>query len=132
VYLVGGDAEHEGSFIEDVAFDDQAAKHFVVRSTKALIKTDWSMSYYQPLYRSAADMAAFLNQSRISLVVVQEGLARPDLQMLSAAAVQAAWSPVPAPSGTLAWRRTTPLPPGEVRVSVDMRDKLGKYLSAGP
>ena len=92
------------------------------------------MSYYQSLYRSVTDMAAFLNQSGISLVVVQEGLT------MSGSAdaerqrrVQATWAPVSAPSaGTLAWRRTTPLPPGEVRVSVDMRDKLGKYLSAGP
>jgi hypothetical protein len=132
VYLIGGDPDHEGGFIEDVALQEPAAKHIVLRATKALARTDWSTTYYEPLFKSTPEMAAFLNQSWISLVVLQEGAVRPDLQMLHATMLESRWTPLPAPSGTLAWRRTTPLPSGEIRVRIDMRESLGKVLEAAP
>ena len=90
------------------------------------------MAYYRPLFKSSTDMVAYLNQSWISLVVIQEDCARPDAEMLRAAMIESKWSQLPAPSGTLVYRRTTPLPPGQIRIRLDMRTKLGKYLEATP
>jgi hypothetical protein len=132
VYLVAGDSSHEGSFITSLVLREPAARHIVLRSTKVLAKADWLVTRYEPLFSNASEMAAFLNESWISLVVIQEGASRPDVGMLRAAMPGSGWLPVSAPAGTLAYRRTTPLPAGEIRIRVDMRKKLGKYLEAIP
>jgi hypothetical protein len=132
VYLIAGDEIHEGAFIASVALQDPAANHIVLRATKALAVTDWSMTYYEPLFRNTADMAAFLNRSWISLVIIQQDSVRPDVRMLHATMLESKWLPVWAPSGTLAYRRTAPLPSGTMTIRVDMRGSLGKYLEATP
>lgn len=132
VYLVAGDAIHEGDFIASLAMREPAAKHIVLRSTKAFAKTDWPQSVYEPFVQSTAAMAAFLKESWISLVIIQEGGVRPDLDMLRTTMPDSGWLRVPAPAGTLVYRRTTPLPPGEITIRIDMRRKLGKYLTVTP
>jgi len=132
VYLIAGDANYEGAFVEDFALLDPAADHFILRASKELILTNWSMNYYQPLFKSSAEMAAFLDQSWISLVVIQNDFQRPDVQMLRAAMLESHWQQVAAPGGTLAYRRITPLPQGEMRIRINMHDSLGRYIEATP
>jgi hypothetical protein len=132
VYLIAGDGDNEGDFIASVALRDPAATHIVLRSTKALAATDWNMHYYVNLFQSSTEMAAFLKNSWISLVVIQQDCLRPDVQMLRSAMDELKWVAVPAASGLLEYRRVTPLPPGPIRITVDMRESLGKELEATP
>jgi hypothetical protein len=132
VYLIAGDPTHEGAFIASLALLDPAAKHFVLRASKELAATDWSMSHFDPLFDNSAEMGAFLNRSWISLVIIQQDSERPDLQVLRATMLESKWLPVWSPSGSLAYRRPTPLPPGPMTIRVDMRESMGKYFEAGP
>jgi hypothetical protein len=132
VYLIAGDAVHEGDFVASVAFQNPAADHIVIRSTKALAETDWGMTFYAPRFRSSAAMAAALNQSWVSLVVIQEDCPRPDVQMLRSAVSEFGWQPTPPQSAALVFRRTAQLPAGKIRVEVDMGSTLGKDLQASP
>ncbi|MGD0731339.1 MAG: glycosyltransferase family 39 protein [Terracidiphilus sp.] len=132
VYLVAGDPAHEGGFIASVALDDPAVKHFVLRATKTLGVTDWSMSHFDPVFHTTAEMADFLNRSWISLVVIQQDSERPDSKLLGATMLDSKWQPVAAPAGSLAYRRTAPLPQGAMTIRVDMRETMGKNLEAGP
>jgi len=128
VYLVAGDPTYEGEFIASAALQEPRAEHIVLRSTKALIRTGWSMRDVHPLFSNTSEMAAFLEQSWISLIVLQDGRARPDVEMLRSTVRESEWLQLPAPAGTLAYRRTSPLPAGEMKIRIDMRESLGKYL----
>lgn len=132
VYLIAGDALHEGDFIASVAFQDPAVDHIVVRSTKALAVTDWGMNSYRPRFQSSAEMAAALNKSWVSLVVIQQDCPRPDVRMLRSAMSEFGWQPVPAQSNLLVFRRSAAFPAGKITVDVDMGWTLGKDIQASP
>lgn len=130
VYLIAGDADFEGAFVEDFALLDPAANHYILRASKELVLTNWSLSHYQPLFKDPAEMAAFLDQSWISLIVIQKDFERPDVQMLRTTMHELHWRQVSAPGGTLAYQRTTPLPQGKMRIRINMQNSLEKYIEA--
>lgn len=71
VALIAGDALHEGSFIAEAALADPGLRGTVLRSSKALAVTDWDGHTYALRYPSAQQLNRFLDEQRVTLVVVQ-------------------------------------------------------------
>ncbi len=130
VYLIAGNPRSEGAFVAAADLADSPGRHIVLRSTKVLAKTDWSQSYYWPLFGSSGQIADYLEKSPISLVVLQNGtLYRPDLTMLKAALRDSpCWVELPPASHALLYRRTCPLPRGPITIRLDMGESLKKYV----
>jgi hypothetical protein len=135
VYLIAGGPICEGAFVAGVDLADRPARHFVLRSSKVLSKSDWSGDGYQPLFQSPQEMAAFLAASPVSVVVIENSPAeqgrasRPDVEMLRTALGQTpSWLELPSAPQVRIYRRTLPLPLGPVTVRLDLRDTLHKYL----
>ncbi len=129
VYLIAGDQFREGAFIVSLALAERQPRHFAIRSTKAIAQGDWSKPLHPRLrFAGVAELDAYLKQSPISLIALQQDSVRPDVELLRTTVEKSDWQPVPGPPGTLLFRRTAPLPPGPLRVRVEMRGKLGKDL----
>jgi hypothetical protein len=128
VYLVAGNSLCEGAFIAGVDLADRPGRHIVLRSSKTLANSDWSGRYFVPLFQSPEAIAAFLEGSHISLVVIDD-TARSDVEMLHAALRQTpSWVELPSSSRASLYRRTTPLPPGPIKIRLDMRQSLKRDL----
>ena len=132
VYLVAGDSAYEGALISSIAFRDPDHHHIVLRSSKELIHTNWSMSQLKAQFADAKSMSAYLDQSWISLALVEGGAVRPDVEMLREALGDAKWTPQPAPGGSTLYERSSPMPAGAMKVRVDMGHSLGKVLELDP
>lgn len=130
VYLIAGDDRSEGAFVAATAFADDPGRHIVLRSSKVLAKSDWSGSYYLPLFSSSQQIATFLADSHISVIILQDGpLFRPDLTMLRAALRDTpAWVALPPSPHALLYRRDFPLPRGPLTIRLDMRESLKKFI----
>jgi len=130
VFLIAGDSICEGAFVSAVALLDDPGRHIVLRSTKVLAKTDWSMSYYELLFRTPQEVAAFLATSPVSFVILQGGLpAMPHVALLRDAVRQTpSWIELTPSPNVRIYRRTLPLPVGPVTIRLDMRDSLNRFV----
>ena len=130
VFLIAGDSICEGAFVSAVALLDDPGRHIVLRSTKVLAKTDWSMSYYELLFRTPQEVAAFLATSPVSFVILQGGLpAMPHVALLrDAVRGTPAWIELSRSPNVRIYRRTLPLPVGPVTIRLDMRDSLNRFV----
>ena len=130
VYLIAGDARSEGAFVAAAALADDPGRHIVLRSSKILSKSDWSATYYWPLFSSPGQIGTFLEESPISLIILQDGpLTRPDLVMLDTALRESpSWIALPPSRQALLYRRAIPLPSGPITIRLDMLDSLKKYV----
>jgi hypothetical protein len=69
-YLVSGDGASEGAFIAEVAMNDAARRHTVLRSSKLLASSDWNGTDYQLLAKTPGDIRQQLLRNSVSMVVV--------------------------------------------------------------
>jgi hypothetical protein len=128
VYLVAGDALHEGSFIAEVLLRERPGGHIIVRASKALASTVWG-TQYELLVHSPGEAAEYLSASHIGVVVMQDTRTPAHMDFLqSALAGNAAWQPVAAPPGIRMYRRIEPEPPGPLRLRINMRGSLNRDI----
>jgi hypothetical protein len=69
VFLVVSDSRGEGMFITEVARREPRPQRILLRSSKALYRSGWNGENYRPLYRSAAELLAFLDKG-VQVVVI--------------------------------------------------------------
>lgn len=128
VYLVAGNSSCEGAFIAGVDLDDRPGRHIVLRSSKTLAMSDWSGHHFLPKFANPEAIASFLDASHISLVVIDD-TARSDVEMLQGALhLLTSWRELPSSSRVRIYRRTSPLPPGPIKVRLDMQQSLKRDL----
>jgi len=135
VDLIAGGALHEGAFIAEMALRDKGLSHFVVRGYKVLESANWLGSDYQLRYSTPAQVLAGLDQMRVETVLVEQASTLPHVVLLLAAMRSPAWResyPDGLPQGVLAFERTVRLEPGDPVIHIDMRNRLGRMLEAGP
>jgi hypothetical protein len=85
VSLIDGDGANEGGLIVEASLTDPSRKYTVLRGSKVLARSTWSGKNYRLLYGSPAEVLRYLDRAGVSLVLVQETYARPDVAQLEAA-----------------------------------------------
>jgi hypothetical protein len=69
-FLIVANASGEGAFIAEVVTHDSRPDHFVLRSTKVLVSTNWFGTSYERLYPTPEALRKFLDDAPISAVVL--------------------------------------------------------------
>jgi hypothetical protein len=97
VTLIAADGLNEGALIAEQSLADPARSHTILRGSKVLAHSTWVGRQYQMLYTSDAALAAYLEQSDVSLVLVQRGDGVPPhaLQLRRILTAEPQWEPVP-------------------------------------
>ena len=101
VTLVAGGGVDEGGLIAEASLADPMRLHTVLRASKVLAETDWSRSYTQLRFASAAEVDGFLDQAGVSQVVLGgESQYEEDIQLRAAMTRQGSgWEREPRVSG---------------------------------
>jgi hypothetical protein len=71
VVLIAGDETNEGGLIVEASLSDPNRVHTVLRASKLLASSSWTGWDRQLIYRSSSDVLHSLDQSHVSLVLVQ-------------------------------------------------------------
>jgi 4-amino-4-deoxy-L-arabinose transferase-like glycosyltransferase len=107
VFLVAGDAAHEGSLIAHLALREREPAHVVLRASRALASSDWLGSHYRAAFPNVEALSHSLDASPVALVVTQR-LTKPLHMRQLDQALQ--------PNGTV-WREVqTPAIPPDTRL----------------
>ena len=133
VYLVAGDARHEGAAIAEMALLDPGLRHVVLRASKSMAWSTWMGAWYRAEFPDAAAAAAWMDSAHIGVIAMQNLDQPPHMAQLAEAIRRggAEWAETSGnaePAGVRVFRRTTPLPRQPFSIRVDMRDKFSKYL----
>jgi hypothetical protein len=73
VALIAADGLNEGAFIAEQSLADPARSHTILRGSKVLAHSTWAGRRYQMLFATDDALAAYLEKSGVSLVLVQRG-----------------------------------------------------------
>jgi hypothetical protein len=73
VTLIAADGLNEGALIAEQSLADPARSHTILRGSKVLAHSTWAGHRYQMVYASDDALAAYLDRSDVSLVLVQRG-----------------------------------------------------------
>lgn len=133
VYLVAGDARHEGAFIAEIALREATPKHIVLRASKVLAFSTWSGFGYRTLFDTPASLAVFLDEAHASLIVMQQDVNQPHMLQLAGAlaAHPETWRQAPAiriGDDVQLYKRIGPAPVSPIDIRIDMRKTLGRYI----
>lgn len=69
VVLVSSERDGEGMLVSEVAMQEHRPTHTILRGTKALSTSDWTGGAYKSLFKSSADLQAYLVTTGVGLVV---------------------------------------------------------------
>ncbi len=144
VFLINSDSNGEGAFIVEMALRDQPRPQRVIfRGSKLLSDNTWSETEHKPRFGSVAELAEFLRQTSIDIVVVDRSMTMwPQDRDLLITALESSpdlWeiayeqSAVDSRRGLTAYRRIGPKH-SEIDVQIPLPYTLGRdlYLPAVP
>ena len=132
IFLIAGDPRYEGALIAEIALRDRRMDRVVLRGSKALAAAATSGGqYYRLRLTRFEDVARYLDETRVSVVFIQNGYPLPHARLLRDVICRAnpEWKetyPPGGPNGVRMFVRTGPLPPGVAHIRVDMRDRMGE------
>ena len=132
VWLVAGTPTFEGGLIAETALRDVARQHIVLRASKVLASSSWAGASYRMVFQDRSSVAAFLDQAHVGWVLIQANDGMPHIRQLDETmlSIAPAWRGEAlsrqAPDVTI-FKRVEPLP-GDPKIEIDMRDKLGSVF----
>jgi hypothetical protein len=71
ISLIAGDPMQEGSYVAEMDLADAHLRHTVLRGSKVLASSTWAGNLYRRKFSSAGEVANFLDQFGVTLVIVQ-------------------------------------------------------------
>lgn len=99
VVFVSGSTSGEGSFIAEVAMRERRPGHYILRATKALVRTGWAGHEQAPVYRTPRQVADTLDDWGVNAIAIERGAGGASLSrsiLLDAIAVNPAkWAETP-------------------------------------
>lgn len=133
IYLVAGDAVHEGALIAEVALADPQPQRFVLRASKVLSASSWAGRGYRLRFTTPDEVRKYLDDSHVGLIFAQQRSTPAHMLLLTRAVREEPqmWTQllISRPSGGFqVFRRAGPMPQGTPVIRIDMRDKLGRFL----
>lgn len=136
VILVSGDAPREGMVVAEVAIRDKRPRHYILRGSKVLARSDWFGKGYRPLFATPEEVSKYLDSVPVDFVLIDTRRAQATPHDLLLARTlnkhSEIWRRAPDSSGRLQlWERIHPLQHGEPRISVDMKSTISGTLSSG-
>jgi hypothetical protein len=131
VVLVAGSSTHEGALIAETALHDSDRRYVALRASKVLSSSTWNGSRFRLLYSETGQVAQFLDDAHVSLIVI-ETMDRPDIGLLLRTVTERplVWSRLVDPrSGNRIriYRRTGPALSGQPRIQIEM-NRLRRVL----
>lgn len=72
VVLIAGDSVDEGGLIVEAALADPALQRTVLRASKVLAHSDWSLNGFRLLYHSNAELQSVLANEKVSMILIRE------------------------------------------------------------
>ena len=71
ISLIAGDPMQEGSYVAEMDLADAHLRHIVLRGSKVLASSTWAGNLYRQKFSSAGEVANYLDQFGVTLVIVQ-------------------------------------------------------------
>jgi len=94
--LIAGDAFHEGSYIAEMDLLDPRRAHTILRATKMLSLSTWAGNFYRMRFASPSELGAWLDNTDVTLVIVETTGPPHVVQLLEALRADAAhWRQLP-------------------------------------
>jgi hypothetical protein len=135
ISLIAGDPLHEGAYIAEMDLVDPLLHHVVLRGSKVLASSTWAGNQYRVRFDDAAQVAAYLDQSAVTLVILQTAGPPHVAQLLQAVSGNAsAWRESEAETvlhHARVFERIGPSPNARSPITIDMSDSLGEVLRLG-
>ncbi len=132
ISLIAGDPLHEGAYIAEMDLADPLLHHVVLRGSKVLASSTWAGNQYRVRFNNAAQVAAYLDQSAVTLVILQTTGPPHIAQLLQAVSGNSsAWRESETETAlhhARVFERIGPLPNARSPITIDMRDSLGEEL----
>jgi len=132
ISLIAGDPLHEGAYIAEMDLADPLLHHVVLRGSKVLASSTWAGNQYRMRFDDAAQVAAYLDRSAVTLVILQNTGPPHVAQLLQAVSGNSsAWRESEAETvlrNARVFVRVGPLPNARSPITIDMRDSLGEEL----
>lgn len=134
VILVCGDSRDEGMVVSEIAVRDQRPRQSVLRASKVLSESDWNGQSYRPLFKSAGEIAEYLDSVPVDYVLIHPtrpaAAAHHQLLAEMLRSYPHNWERDTSAGGLLQlWRRVHPLAHGEPSITIGMRYTLRRSLS---
>ena len=126
IWMVAGDADFEGAIIAEAALRDRAADHIILRASKMLAKSSWSVGRYQMLFHDPAGVLNLLDSDQVGWIISREEGSAPHVRQLEAAVESSypAWQRVGVATEANLFKRTEQMP-GNPMIEIDMSGKFG-------
>ena len=72
VVLIAANATDEGSLIVEASLADPTRQHFVLRGSKALAESDWSLNRFRLLYATTPEVLQSFDRENVSMLLVRD------------------------------------------------------------